>query len=99
LPAAVTPFVDSRVVRGVAAVAALAFTGWVLLAGLCGTQTQSNALLGVFFVLLWVEMVALSILGGPVWRLMSPMLTTYILLQRITPGRLSTPRLTYPESW
>ncbi|MGB6512515.1 MAG: hypothetical protein WBF57_05935, partial [Mycobacterium sp.] len=99
LPAVVTTLVDSRVVRGVAAVAALAFTGWVLLAGLCGPQTQSNALLGVFYVLLWVGLVAISLLVGPVWRVISPMRTIYLLLQRITPERLSKPRLTYPESW
>src|ERR1700721_2101813 len=99
LPAAVTTFVDSRVVRGVAAVTTLAFTGGVLLAGLCGPQTQSNALLGVFYVLLWVGLVAISLLVGPVWRVISPMRTIYLLLQRITPARLAKPRLTYPESW
>ena len=99
LPAAVTTFVDSRVVRGVAAVVALAFTGWVLLAGLCGPQTQSNALLGVFYVLLWVGLVAVSLLVGPVWRVISPMRTVYLLLQRLIPERFAKPRLTYPESW
>jgi hypothetical protein len=96
LPAAVTTFMDSRVVRGIAAVAALAFTGWVLLAGLCGPQTQSNALLGVFYVQLWVGLVAISLLVGPVWRVISPIRTVYLLLQLITPERLAEPRLTYP---
>src|SRR6201995_4239349 len=95
LPAPVTTFVDSPVVRGVAAVAALAFTGWVLLAGLCGPQTQGNALLGVFYVLLWVGLVAISLLVGPVWRVISPTRTVYLLLQRIPPERLAEPRLTY----
>ena len=87
LPAAVTAVVDSRINRSVAAVIALAFTGWVLLAGLCGPQTQGNALLGVFYVLLWVGLVALSLLAGPVWRVISPVRTVYLLLQRITPER------------
>ena len=99
LPAALTAFVDSRVARGVAAAAALAFTGWVLLAGLCGPQTQANALLGVFYVLLWVGLVPISLLFGPVWRVISPMRTVYLLLQRITPERLAKPRRSYPESW
>ena len=99
LPAALTTLVDSRVTRGIAAATAVAFAGWVLLAGLCGPQTQANALLGVFYVLLWVGLVAISLLVGPVWRVISPVRTVYLLLQRITPERLARPRLSYPESW
>ena len=99
LPAAVTAFVDSRITRGVAAATALAFTGWVLLGGLWGPQTQGNALLGVFYVLLWVGLVAVSLLFGPVWRVMSPVRTVYLALQRITPQRVARPRLSYPDSW
>jgi hypothetical protein len=99
LPEAVTALVDSPVARGIAAAAALLFTVWVLLAGLWGPQTQANALLGVFYVLLWVGLVAASLLFGPVWRVISPVRTVYLLLQRITPQRLSAPRLSYPEGW
>jgi hypothetical protein len=99
LPAAVTAFVDSRVTRGIAAATALAFTGWVLLAGLWGPQTQGNALLGVFYVLLWVGLVAASLLFGPVWRVISPVRTVYLALQRITPQRAARSRLSYPDSW
>jgi hypothetical protein len=99
LPAAVTAFVDSRVTRGIAAAAALAFTGWVLLAGLCGPQTQGNPLLGVFYVLLWVGVVAVSLLAGPVWRVISPVRSVYLALQRVTPERLARPRFSYPDSW
>jgi len=99
LPAAVTALVDSRLIRGVAAVAALAFAVWVVLAGLWGPQTQSNALLGVFYVLLWVGLVAVSLLFGPVWRVISPVRTVYLALQRISPRSLARPRLSYPEGW
>jgi hypothetical protein len=99
LPAVLTTLVDSRVIRGLAAATALAFTGWVLLAGLCGPQTQANALLGVFYVLLWVGLVAMSLLLGPVWRVISPVRTVYLLLQHFTPEPLARPRLSYPESW
>ena len=99
VPAALTTLVDSRVTRGIAAATALAFAGWVLLAGLWGPQTQANALLGVFYVLLWVGLVAISLLVGPVWRVISPVRTVYLLLQRITPERLRRPWLSYPESW
>jgi hypothetical protein len=99
LPSAVTAVVDSRLTRGVAATAALLFAVWVVLAGLWGPQTQANALLGVFYVLLWVGLAAVSLLFGPVWRVISPVRTVYVLLQRITPQSLSRARLSYPEGW
>ena len=99
LPSAVTALVDSRLTRGVAATAALLFAVWVVSAGLWGPQTQANALLGVFYVLLWVGLVAVSLLFGPVWRVISPVRTVYVLLQRITPQSLSRARLSYPEGW
>jgi hypothetical protein len=99
LPAAVTALVDSRLTRGVVATAALLFAVWVVSAGLCGPQTQANALLGVFYVLLWVGLVVVSLLFGPVWRVISPVRTIYLLLQRITPPSLARPRLSYPEGW
>jgi hypothetical protein len=99
LPAALTALVDSRLTRGVAAAAALAFAVWVAMAGLCGPQTQANALLGVFYVLLWVGLVVVSLLLGPVWRVLSPVRTVYLLLQRITPQSLARPRLPYPGGW
>jgi hypothetical protein len=99
LPAALTTLVDSQLTRRIAAAAALAFAVWVVLAGLCGPQTQTNALLGAFYVLLWVGLVAISLLFGPVWRVISPVRTVYLLLKRITPERLAQPRLSYPEAW
>lgn len=99
LPTALTTLVDARVARWAAAGVALVFAAWAVAAGVWGPQTQSNALLGAFYVLLWVGLVAASLLFGPVWRVISPMRTVYLLLRRGTPQRLGQPRLTYPESW
>ena len=44
-------------------------------------------------------LVALSLAFGPVWRVLSPMRTVYLLLRRAVPQWLSRPRLSYPESW
>jgi hypothetical protein len=93
LPTAVTTLIDARATRWTAAALALVFTVWVVLAAVRGPQTQSNAVLGVFYVLLWVGLVALSLLFGPVWRVISPMRTVYLLL-----GRWRRPRFAYPES-
>lgn len=99
LPEVLTALVDARVTRALAAGATLLFTAWVVMAGLWGPQNPNNALLGVFYVLLWVGLVAVSLLFGPVWRVISPVRTLYLLLRRVTPERLGRPRLSYPESW
>jgi hypothetical protein len=102
LPTALTTLVDSRITRWTAAGVALVFAAWVVAAAVWGPQTQPNALLGAFYVLLWVGLVAVSLLFGPVWRVISPMRTVYLLLRRVTPerlGRLDRPRLSYPEGW
>ncbi|OMB93715.1 hypothetical protein [Mycobacterium colombiense] len=99
LPTAVTTFVDSRVTRWSAAALALVFAAWAVAAGVWGPESESNALLGAFYVLLWVGLVALSLVIGPVWRVISPMRTVYLLLRRVVPERLGRPRLSYPEGW
>jgi hypothetical protein len=50
-------------------------------------------------VLLWVGLVALSLAIGPVWRVISPMRSVYLLLRRAAPERFGRPRLSYPEGW
>lgn len=99
LPDVVTRFVDARATRSTVAVLALLFAAWVLLAGLFGPQTQANGLLGAFYVLLWVGLVALSLIFGPVWRVVSPVRTVYVTLRRLLPERLGRARFSYPESW
>ncbi|MCV7381776.1 hypothetical protein BST11_22040 [Mycobacterium alsense] len=99
LPEVLTALVDARVTRWTAAGLALAFAAWVVAAGVWGPQSDSNALLGVFYVLLWVGVVALSLVLGPVWRVLSPMRTVYVLARRAAPARLGRPRLSYPEGW
>jgi len=96
LPAALTAFVDAPVTRRTAAGAALFFAVWVAAAGWWGPPTHANALLGVFYVLLWVGLVVLSLIFGPVWRVISPMRTVYLLVRQIIPQRQ---RVSYPESW
>ncbi|OBF40594.1 hypothetical protein A5724_07410 [Mycobacterium sp. ACS1612] len=91
LPRWVTTAVDAPAMRWMVGIAALAFAVWVAVVGWLGPQDSDNPLPGVFYVLLWVGLVALSLLFGPVWRVLSPVRT----LHRIT-GRRSL-GLTYPE--
>jgi hypothetical protein len=94
LPRWVTQVIDSPLTRRTAAIVALLFTLWVVVAGLFGPQTTENALPGVFYVLLWVGLVAASVLTGPIWRVISPMRT----LHRLLVGRLGS-RWRYPQRW
>jgi hypothetical protein len=67
--------------RWAVALLALAFAGWVAVASVAGPSGSGNPLPGVFYVLLWVGIVALSVLFGPVWRVLSPVRTLARLLR------------------
>ncbi|MEH3154061.1 MAG: hypothetical protein PGN29_01480 [Gordonia paraffinivorans] len=93
LPRWVTLAVDSRGVRRAIALLALVFTLWVGVAAVVGPgDAESNPLPGVFYILLWVGVVVLSVLVGPVWRVLSPLRTVTAVVGRHAAG-------TYPASW
>lgn len=81
LPRWVTTAVDAPATRWAVALLALAFAGWVAVASVAGPSGSGNPLPGVFYVLLWVGIVALSVLFGPVWRVLSPVRTIARLLR------------------
>jgi hypothetical protein len=91
LPRWVTTVVDAPATRWVVAIAALLFAVWVGVAAVFGPQGADNPLPGVFYVLLWVGLVALSLAVGPVWRAISPVRTVHRLLGQWSLG------LRYPE--
>jgi hypothetical protein len=95
LPARLTTIVDAPATRWTAALVVLLFAVWVAVAAVFGPQDGRNPLLGVFYVLLWVGLVALSLVVGPVWRAVSPVRTLY----RLTPlSRRGAPSA-YPPAW
>jgi hypothetical protein len=81
LPGWVTSVVDAPATRWLLAALALVVTAWVAMAALFGPQNADNPLPGVFYVLLWVGLVALSWAFGPVWRVLSPVRAVYRLLR------------------
>jgi hypothetical protein len=91
LPRWVTTLVDAPATRWMVAVAALLFAVWVAISAVFGPQDADNPLPGVFYVLLWVGPVALSLVVGPVWRAISPVRTVHRLLGGRSLG------LRYPE--
>lgn len=93
LPRWATRAVDSRGVRRTVAGVALLLTVWVGMAAVAGPDdAESNPLPGVFYVLLWVGVVVLSVLVGPVWRVLSP-------LRSVTAVARRRPSRVYPTSW
>ena len=80
LPPWVTAAVDAPVTRWAAGIVGLALAVWVGLAAFVGPQNADNPLPGVFYVLMWVGLVAASLLFGPVWRVLSPVRTVHRLL-------------------
>jgi hypothetical protein len=78
LPQWVTTFVDSPITRWALAAAGLLFAAWVAMAAVFG-QADGNPVPGVFYVLMWIGLVAVSLAIGPVWRAISPARAVYRL--------------------
>ena len=87
--------------RWIAALTALLFTVWVLVAGEFGPQGSENPLRGAFYVLLWVGLVAVSVAIGPIWRVISPVRTVYRLvnLSRASVSGATDRSRPYPARW
>ncbi|MCV7221864.1 hypothetical protein [Mycolicibacterium elephantis] len=80
LPRWVTTVIDAPATRWTVALAGLLFAVWVAVASFIRPQNADNPLPGVFYVLLWVGLVALSLVAGPVWRAISPIRAVHRLL-------------------
>ena len=82
LPRVLEVAVDSRLVAGGLRSLGLAFTAYVAMAAFLGKDLLTNPTFGVVYVLLWVGMVALSLLVGPVWPLLSPVRTIHLVFAK-----------------
>jgi hypothetical protein len=82
VPVGVDRVVSHPVTRWAVRLLGLAFAAYVAWAALFGEDLATNPTLGVFYVYLWVGMVALSLLVGNVWPLLSPMRTLHRLVCR-----------------
>jgi hypothetical protein len=82
LPAGLARLLDAPGFRHVLAGLGLAAAGWTLLALLAGPDDTRNPVPWVVYVLLWVGVVPVSVLLGPVWRQLNPLRTVHALLNR-----------------
>jgi hypothetical protein len=74
----------------------LAFAYTVMVA-IGGEDSLLNPLFGIFYVLLWVAFVPLSLLFGPVYKAISPVRTINSAFARLTGGDPDRGVFTYPE--
>lgn len=100
LPQWVTSAVDSPGIRRVLAAVVLIATVWIVVAAIWGPQDSDNALPGAFYVLLWVGLVAVSVVVGPIWRVISPVRTVWRLgTMRRRGGVAADARRRYPAGF
>lgn len=83
LPVFVTSVVDSPLTHGLIRAFGLTFFGWFLVALLFGRDLLTNPVFGTFYVLVWIGLVPLALLLGPIWRLLSPMRTLHLGLSKL----------------
>ncbi|MEO3759578.1 hypothetical protein ABGB19_14985 [Mycobacterium sp. B14F4] len=95
LPNWVTTATDAPATRWGLAVAGLLLAVWVAMAAFFGPQNADNPLPGVFYVLLWIGVVAVSVVIGPVWRAISPVRAVLRLLGGRSAGRAYPTSLGY----
>lgn len=81
-----TRLVDSPAARAGVRLLALALYAWMALALWFGQDRVTNPVFGFVFVWLWVGLVPLSLLFGPLWRRANPLRTLVRLIPR-TPVR------------
>lgn len=84
-----TRFVDHPLTRWTGRLVALAVFGWTAFALFFGEDRLTNPVFGVVFVWVWVGVVPLSVLAGPIWRALNP-LRTLALVGTLIPGRRPT---------
>jgi hypothetical protein len=83
LPAAITRTVDSPGFRWFVRLVGLAIFLYAMVALLFGVDRLTNPIFGFIYILVWVGLVPISILLGPVWRTLNPLRTIHLLISKL----------------
>ncbi|WP_432946729.1 hypothetical protein ACQPXM_09005 [Kribbella sp. CA-253562] len=83
LPAGVTRTVDAPWFRWIVRVFGLAVFLYAMVSLLFGVDRLTNPIFGFVYILVWVGLVPLSLLLGPVWRTLNPLRTIHLLLSKL----------------
>ncbi len=84
VPLPIQRFVDSAGLRWLLRMVGLAAPAYALTTALLAPGDEPNPLPYAVYVLFWVGIVPLSLLFGPVWRLVNPLRTIHLLIAAIT---------------
>lgn len=87
VPAGLARAIDSAWLRTLLRVFGLVALAYVVLAAVFGKDDALNPTAGVIYVLLWIGVPLLSMLVGPVWRLLNPIRTLHLGLSRLVGTR------------
>jgi hypothetical protein len=90
LPRPLVAFVGSPVTRAALVAVSLLFAAWLAMSAFLGKDTLVNPVFGSVYVLLWVGLVPVAILFGPVYRLCNPLRWAHrgaCALARLDPAR------------
>lgn len=98
LPGALATFLDSNALRWSLRLIGLIAFGYVSWALVFGPDLITNPALGVFYVVVWVGLVPISLLGGPVVRALNPLRTIHLLLTRLVGVDPAEGLRAYPRS-
>lgn len=100
LPPAVQRFVNSRTLRiPLQAVGLLLYLATLVTLSFGGDTAADNPAPTWIFVWLWVGLPVLSVIFGPVWRLVNPLRTIASGLRALSPPSRRSAGRGYPEPW
>jgi hypothetical protein len=83
LPSRLAALLDSRGLRAGLRLLGVVATGYVVMAAVFGRDDALNPTPGVVYVLLWIGVPLLSVLLGPVWKLVNPIRSLHWALSRL----------------
>ncbi len=86
LPAAITRTVDAGWFRWIVRLVGLAIFLYAMVSLLFGVDRLTNPIFGFIYILVWVGLVPISIVFGPVWRTLNPLRTIHLLLSKAAPS-------------
>lgn len=97
-PAWLARLVDAAWFRALLRVLGFVFFVYVSAAGIFGKDLAINPVFGVFFVLLWVGLVPLSVAFGPFYKAISPVRSINWAVSRVSGSDPEVGLLRYPSS-
>ena len=99
VPPGLQRVLDGRPVRVVLRVLGVLIAAYVLMAATLGKDDALNPTAGAVFVLLWVGVPLLSMLLGPVWRLLNPLRGLHSALSAVLRTSPEHGVTRYPRRW